>query len=493
MTSSVAAAVDRWRDTLRRDWLFVTTLVVGFGLRVLAQVAYRPAMLYIDSFRYLKDLNFDPTKSEPVGYPVIVLRPLLFFFGNLASVAALQHLLGLAMGVAIYALLRRRGAWPWLAAVATMPVLLNAYQIQIEQNVLAETLFEALIVGAVVALLWNPQPRLPALVASGIFLGVAVTVRTIGLPLVVPAVGYAAVAGTAGRGRVVRGAIVAAAFVLPVAIYVGYYHHWSHRIGLTTADAAVLTGRAEVIVDCHGLSLPSYERVLCPTQPPGHRLGTDQYAHNGDMPISHLVPPPGMTRAQVLRDFAVRVFEHQPLDLARVVFDDFAKNFALSPTTSNGDRPVSRWQFQRSYPSFSGMNAAETFAEHGGGGPSVFHPFATFLRDYQLTVGFVPGPVLAALFVLGLAGGVGVGRARRTGLRAACLLPTVTGLLLLVTSDFFEFSWRYQLPALAVAPIGAALAVVAFTRPEPTAPAGPSDVADVPRPGSSVTAPLAAG
>jgi hypothetical protein len=489
----VGAVVDQWRDTARRDWLFLVTLAVGFGLRVVAQVAYRPALLYIDSYRYLKDLNFDPTKSEPVGYPVIVLRPFLFLFGNLASVAALQHVLGLAMGAAIYLLLRRRGAWPWLAAVATMPVLLNAYQIQIEQNVLAETLFEVLIVAGIVALLWNPHPRLPALIASGILLGVAVTVRTVGLPLVVPAAVYAAVAGPSGWGRALRGAIVAAAFVLPVAVYVGYYHHWSHRVGLTTADAAVLTGRAEVIVDCHGLTLPSYELVLCPPGPRAHRLGTDEYAHNGDTPISHLVPPPGMTRAQVLRDFAVRVFEHQPLDLAHVWFDDFAKNFALSPTTSHGDRPVSRWQFQRSYPSFSGMNAAETLSEHGGGGPAVIHPLTTFLRDYQLSVGFVPGPVLAAMFVLGLAGGAGIGRARRSGLRAACLLPTVTGLVLLVAADFFEYSWRYQLPALAVAPIGAALAVVALTQHEPATRAGRATRTDSSGPDAPAATTLGAG
>ncbi|HEY6318504.1 MAG TPA: phospholipid carrier-dependent glycosyltransferase [Acidimicrobiia bacterium] len=490
MTSALGAVVDRWRETARRDWLFLVTLGVGFALRVVAQVAYRPALLYIDSFRYLKDLNFDPTKSEPVGYPVMVLRPLLFLFGNLVSVAALQHVLGLAMGVAIYVLLRRRGARPWLAAVATMPVLLNAYQIQIEQNVLAETVFEVLIVAGVVALLWNPEPKLTALIASGTVLGMAVTVRTVGLPLVLPAVVYAAVAGPSGWGRAVRSVVVTAAFLLPVTIYVGYYHHWSQRVGLTTADAAVLAGRAEVIVDCRGLSLPSYEQVLCPTEPLGHRRGTDEYAHDAHTPISHLVPPAGQTRDQVLRDFARRVFEHQPLDLAHVVFDDFAKNFALSPTTSHGDRAVSRWQFQRSYPSFPGMNAAETFAEHGGGGPSVVHPLTAFLRDYQLTVGFVPGPALAAMFVLGLAGGVGLGRARRSGLRAACLLPTATGLLVLVAADFFEFSWRYQLPALAVAPIGAALGIVALTGRDTPRPGGPGHVLDASRPGSSTAAPV---
>ena len=226
----------------------------------------------------------------------MVLRPLLFLFGNLASVAALQHLLGLAMGVAIYVLLRRRGARPWLAAVATMPVLLNAYQIQIEQNVLAETLFEVLIVAGVVALLWNPEPKLTALIASGIVLGMAVTVRTVGLPLVLPAAVYAAAAGPRGWGRVVR-SVVLAARSSPSRVYVGYYHHWSHRIGLTTADAAVLAGRAEVIVDCHSLSLPSYEQVLCPTEPLGHRQGTDEYAHDAQTPISRARPAARADRA----------------------------------------------------------------------------------------------------------------------------------------------------------------------------------------------------
>ena len=465
-----ASRLERVRPAARRHWLFLATLFVGFSLRVLAQVAYRPALLFIDSFRYLANLNFDPTRSEPVGYPVIVLRPMLSVFGNLASVVALQHLLGLCMGVALYWVLLRRGSRPWLAALATMPILLDAYQIQIEQNILSEVLFEALILATVVLLLWVPRPGLWALVAAGVLLGVAVTVRIVAFPLVVPAALFAAGVSPPGWSRLRRGGALALAFTIPVAAYAGYYYSATHRVGLTSADGAVIAGRAEVIVDCRGLSLPPYERVLCPKEPLGHRKSVEQYAHDSDRPAVQLHPPPGRSSDQVLRDFAIRVFRHQPADFAGAVLGDFAKGFAWSPTTSPGDPPVQRWQFQRSYPTFPPLDAASTIQAYGGGGPSVVRPLATFLRDYQLTVGFVPGPLLAFAFPIGILGAAGLGRARRSGLRAACLLPTVFGLGLLLTGAVYEFSWRYQLPALVFGPLGGALGLTALTFGSPARP-----------------------
>jgi hypothetical protein len=93
----------------------------------------------------------------------------------------------------------------------------------------------------------------------------------------------------------------------------------------------------------------------------------------------------------------------------------------------------------------------------------VIEPVAVFLRGYQLSVGYVPGSVLGIAFVAGLVAAAGVGRARRSGLRAACLLPTLCGLGVLLAADLFHFSWRYQLPALVLAPLGGALAFTALT------------------------------
>jgi hypothetical protein len=88
---------------LRRHWLLAVLLAAGLALRVLAQIAYRPALLYIDSVKYLYVAN----GADPVGYRVL-LTPLLAV-ANLDVVAAVQHLLGLGMAVALYLLMRRRG------------------------------------------------------------------------------------------------------------------------------------------------------------------------------------------------------------------------------------------------------------------------------------------------------------------------------------------------------------------------------------------------
>src|ERR1017187_9581253 len=104
---------------LRRHWLLAVLLAAGLVLRVLAQVAYRPALLYIDSIKYLYIAN----GADAVGYRVL-LKPLLAV-GNLDLVAAVQHLLGLGMAVALYLLMRRRSVPRWLAALATAPILLD--------------------------------------------------------------------------------------------------------------------------------------------------------------------------------------------------------------------------------------------------------------------------------------------------------------------------------------------------------------------------------
>ncbi|MGI8307459.1 hypothetical protein [Saccharopolyspora hattusasensis] len=134
---------------LRRHWLLALLLLAGLALRIVVQLAYRPALLYIDSFRYLDDVGaFFPGGINPIGYELF-LWPLLAV-GSLTSVAAVQHLLGLGLGAGIYALLRRFEVRAWIAALAAAP-----------------------------------GPKLAAL--AGIVLAAAVVVRVVGVTLVVPA------------------------------------------------------------------------------------------------------------------------------------------------------------------------------------------------------------------------------------------------------------------------------------------------------------------
>ena len=109
-----AARVRRagWRFVRHHSWFFLV-LTAGLTLRVLAEIAYRPALLYIDSAKYLEG----SVAAAPQGYQAL-LRP-LEQVGGLALVAAVQHAFGLAMAIALYALLLRRGAPRW---VPTNPV-----------------------------------------------------------------------------------------------------------------------------------------------------------------------------------------------------------------------------------------------------------------------------------------------------------------------------------------------------------------------------------
>jgi hypothetical protein len=446
----------------RRHWVFLVVLAAGVLLRVVTQISYRPALLYIDSYRYLGNLHdLDPAQtSQPLGYVLLLLRPVLAV-GNLAVVAAGQHLIGLGMGVAIYALVVRLGARRWVAVLAAVPVLLDAYQLQIEQNIMSETLFQALILGAVVALLWKRPLTLPVLAVGGALFGLAATVRAVGVVLVVPGVVFALVVGTGGWQRIIRAATIGLAFVVVVGTYAGYYWIRAGDVALSRGDAYLLYGRAATIVDCRGLDLPDYERVLCPEEPLDNRLGPNAYAHHSPYP-GRVELPPGKSRDEVLRDFARRVFAHQPLDLTRHVATDFVKVFTFRRTTFPGDVVLARWQFQRDYPTHE-QDPTPVVRTYGGGEPRVIEPLAVFLRGYQLSVGYVPGSVLGIAFVAGLVAAAGVGRARRSGLRAACLLPTLCGLGVLLAADLFHFSWRYQLPALVLAPLGGALALTALT------------------------------
>ena len=116
----------------RRHWLFGLVLAAALALRVLAALAFRPIMWFGgDSASYLATglrLIPDPSRVGGYGFMLWVLRPLHSF----ALVAAVQHLMGLAMGVLIYLLARRFGLPASAATLATIPVLFDAYELQLE-------------------------------------------------------------------------------------------------------------------------------------------------------------------------------------------------------------------------------------------------------------------------------------------------------------------------------------------------------------------------
>jgi hypothetical protein len=142
------------RDLLARHWIFGIAFLLGAAMRVLTMLGFPPAIWYGgDSASYLHSgLTWWPGVSRESGYGVMLalLRPLHSF----AAVTAVQHLMGLATAVMIYALLRYRYSLPaWGATLAALPVLLDVYVIQLEQEILADVAFTFLAVAAVTLIL----------------------------------------------------------------------------------------------------------------------------------------------------------------------------------------------------------------------------------------------------------------------------------------------------------------------------------------------------
>src|ERR1700742_1104471 len=447
----------------RRHWLLTVLLVAGVALRVITQLAYRPALLYIDSPKYL--IN-GLQKYDPQGYRIL-LAPLTWL-GNLAVVAGFQHLLGLAMAVALYATLLRRNAPRWAAALAVAPVLLDAYQLQMEQTIMPDVAFEAFIVAGLVILAWRPRPSPAAIAVAGFILGASATIRQVGEFLVLPAVLFCVLAARGWRGRLGAGALVLFSFAVPILVYMTYSALiLGDGFELSNQGDAVLYGRAAAAADCRTLHVTADERAVCPTAGEVRSFGIDGLVNDPTSPAYTADLPNGVNHEDAANRFSHAVLEQQPLRVAVAIGADAIKLFALTRDTSPGDTPISRWQFQTSWPMYpfavTEATSIDMFNAAGGGGaPAADRPLAVFLRDYQLHGGWTPGPFLLVALVTGIAG-VGVGRRKGDSSAAlVCLLVTGLGVAALLGADLYEFSWRYQLPALVTLPAAGALGVAAL-------------------------------
>ena len=478
---------------LRRHWLIAVLLAAGLVLRILVAAAYRPALIYVDTLKYLYGAS---PGSEPLGYHLIL--KVILAVGDLSAVAAIQHLLGLAMGVTLYVVLQRRGVPRWVAALTAAPVLLDAYQLQMEQLIMPDVWFEALVVAGLTVLLWRPVVTVAFAAVAGLILAASATVMQLGVLLVVPAVIFLLAAGHGWRRSWTTSAALAGAFLGAVLAYCGFsYVHNGH---FWLAHRQPLAGRLAASADCATLKLPAAVRVICPT-PAQQALGPDWLEHSGQSPLAHNSLPKG-TKGAAISALNSAVLRQQPFRVAASIIRDSARLFALTREPVQGITPIGRWQFQTGYPTYPpwvnvcpagsfipenclvGQQAVQrrvapvtdllvrpdgtivvgvqrklfgafhaSMLKPAYGGPArVNRPLAEFLRSYQLDGGYTPGPLLALFGVTGLAGSLllvprRIG-ARTRQLALACLLFTGTAVVVLLAPDVYQFSWRYELPAV---------------------------------------------
>jgi hypothetical protein len=450
----------------RRHALFLGLLACGAALRLQVALAYKPALIIDDTQGFLANAeHLRPDELHPMGYPVFLW--LLQTSHGLARVAIAQHAIGLVIALLIYVLLLRLGVRPWASALAAAPVLLDAYLLDLEQFILAETLFELLLVATCAALLWRRRPGMLEAGIAGLLCAATALTRPNGMVVIVPVLLTLLFLRWRGvseiRSVLPAAAALLVAFAVPLVGYAIWFHSLHGTYAITSNGGRFLYGRVTPFADCSRFSLPAEERMLCPQSPVGDRPtlagSTVEYYQWGEhSPIWRIHPA---SRSRVGGAFARRVIRHQPLDYLRAVTHDFRRGFALTRTSRRGELWISRWQFPMTYPVYL-KDTAAIIRAHGGGRARVDRGRAGFLRDYQ-RFGFTPGPVLVIGLIAGLLAALGVGRARDSGLRSAAFLFVAMGVAVFASSVMVnQFSWRYQLSLVVLLPPAAALGLTAL-------------------------------
>jgi hypothetical protein len=212
----------------RRHWLFAVAAVCATALRAVVQLAYQPALIFPDSERYLEfawrfvNGHWSPDWIRSSGYSLLLIPAVLT--RNLAVVAVVQHLLGLATAVLIYAALLHFGARRWLAALAAVPVLFDPLQLDIEQYVLTDVSATFLLVAALVVLAWKQDAvGNGAAAVAGLLIAAATIIRESDLVVIIAAVLYLAAVIRPGRRLAARAALLLTGFLLPVLGYLGWH------------------------------------------------------------------------------------------------------------------------------------------------------------------------------------------------------------------------------------------------------------------------------
>jgi hypothetical protein len=473
---------------VRRHWLFGLVLAAALVLRVLASLAFRPIMWFGgDSASYLATglrLIPDPARVGGYGFFLWALRPLHSF----ALVAALQHLMGLAMGVLIYLLARRYGLPAWAATLAAVPVLFDAYELQLESDAVPGVPFGLLVLIALYLLLRAPGERRPArtttsALAGGFggvgpaeastaafILGVSALLWPVGLALLAVLLVVLLAALLVRRAGTVTVMAALLAGALPVAAYAGWFSLHEHKFSLTRSDGVYLWSRTMSFADCAVIRPPASERVLCP--PPGPRKAASLYIWDGNSPL--LTMPAGRFSARtdtLALHFALRAIAAQPVGYAAAVGHDFALSFFWDRPVHPSARIVDRYQFADAATAWvpatlwtpGGGTLADDQAAYNNGRPAptrAVRPYASWLVSYQ-RFAYLPGTLLGVILLAGLAAMAVRRRISGPGLPWAFAVA-----ILLVPPLIADFDLRYLVPAVPAACLAAALAFA----PRPAAP-----------------------
>jgi hypothetical protein len=445
----------------RRDWALLVVLGLASALRLAAAIAYRPALVFPDSWAYVaaayegSPVGLLPDK--PSGYPLLL--DLLALPGrSLLAITTVQHLAGLAVGVLVYVLLVRLGAARLVAAGACAVVLLDSYLIALEQHVLAEVFFVLAMMASALLVTTRRSPL--SMGAAGLLLAGATMVRAAALFAVPVWLLYVVWVRPGWRA----GAAAAVAMVVPLLAYGAIHDARTGTFGMTQWEGWVLYGRVAELADCERVTVPRLVRDLCPTDAHQRLAGSDPnvfFLWDARSPARRRFGEPGTTEEQRLandrlREFGLAVVRARPFDYLGAVAGDYLRFFepgAMS-IVERYDDPIIFPEEPR--PPGGGDVRRRYFPDY----EADVHPPAEALTAYQRII-HTPRWLLAAFGVLGVAVvllGLVPPLRDRLARRKEVFLLVGGGLMLLLPAALSHFELRYLLPSVPLLLSGGVLA-----------------------------------
>jgi hypothetical protein len=430
---------------------------VAIALRIILMIGAAPALLtYPDerSYVHAAAAGLFANPFRPAGYSLF-LRLVHLFSSNLFVTVGVQHLIGLATGIAAYALARRIGCGRWTALLPAVLIVWSGDQLYLEQILLSDGLFLTILVLTCYCALRVPAARGPALapglgwaVAAGVLAGALVTVRTIGVPVAGVVVIWLLVAGGSDWRR--RLAVAGSAGLVCAAILVSYAFAQQSAtgvFGLTRFSGWPLYGRVAPFADCRRFTPPPGTRGLCQATPACTRPGQLYYIWDPNSPAHRLFGPPP-TDGGKLGAFARAAILGQPGDYLFVVGRDLVR--FLDPQIN----PGADWSggyggvsLNERVPSIVAANLPSTRAYWG---PVTVHTDTTIVNALERWRRIVR--VHGWMLVLGLLFTVaGIARAPDRSTRRGLVLLLASALSILVgTALVAGYNYRYGIAPAAL-------------------------------------------
>ena len=307
-------------------------LLAGLAARLWLMLDYRPAYLSSnDSARFLHFAHVDDGMYRdtfgPTGYAAF-LKVLRFFSDQLEFTVAVQHLLGVAAALLLYAAVRRLGAPVWAAAIPAGVVLLSGDELYMEHTLLSEAPFLPLLAAglyAAVRAIGASRPFAWLALAGALFASTALF-RNVGMILLPVLVLWVLVAM---RPRLASAGVAAAAAAAVLGVYAIGAALDGDNTGWTATSGWNAYGRSAPFADCEQFDEPPGTESLCETRPSGERPGSLFYLWYEGSPAraKYGHPPIGQ---ETLGKFGRRAILAQPFDYVKTVVVELPR--FLNPT-----------------------------------------------------------------------------------------------------------------------------------------------------------------